>query len=101
MTVYNLPTHQLEEKINQGQIYGVPDAQSSAPGQVVLMTAKQPLATVPTTLNHWPPQRFQVYAVLTDPENQLGVTPWINRLSHDIHWLHKAAGLSIDITINQ
>ena len=98
-TIVNPPLSQIEEKINQGQIYGVADAQSAAPGQVVLLTTPSSLATPPTTLHHWPSHRFHVYAVLTNPENQLGVTPWINGLSHDVHWLHKAPGLSIAVVI--
>ncbi len=99
VTVRNPSAGTFAEKISQGKIYGVADAQPNAPGQVVMLTAKQVLATPPTTLHHWPPQRFNVVAVFTDPENQLGVTPWINGLSHDVHWLHKAPGLSIAVVI--
>ena len=96
-TIVNPPLSQIEEKINQGQIYGVADAQSAAPGQVVLLTAPSSLATPPTTLHHWPPHRFHVYAVLTDPENQLGATPWINTLHQRIHWLTLGSGVTIQV----
>ena len=98
-TISNPPRSQIEEKINPGQIYGVADAQSAAPGQVVLLTAPSSLETPPTRFPHWPPHRFHVYGVLTEPKNQLGATPWINGLSHDVHWLHKAPGLSIAVVI--
>ena len=99
MTIHNLSTAQIAKKINQGEIYGVADAQPNAPGQVVMLTAKQLLASPPTTLNHWPPQRFNVVAVFTDPENQFGATPWINGLSHEVRWLHTIHGLSIAVAI--
>ena len=99
VTVRNPSAGTFAEKIAQGKIYGVADAQPNAPGQVVMLTAKQVFATPPTMLHHWPPQRFNVVAVFTNPENQLGVTPWINGLSHDVHWLHKAPGLSIAVVI--
>ncbi len=99
VTITNPPLSQIQAKINAGQIYGVPDAQPGVPGQVVLMTAKASVATLPTTLNHRPPQHFQVYAILTNPENQLGVTPWINRLSHEIHWMRKGTGIAIPVTV--
>lgn len=101
VTVRNPLVGKFAEKISQGKIYGVVDAQPNAPGQVVMLTAKQVLATPPTTLHHWPPQRFHVVAVFTDPENQLGVTPWINRLSHDVHWLKTAPNVVIHVALKK
>ncbi len=102
ITITNPPMIQILDKFYRHAIYGVADPQANAPNQMVFLTAKHAFSSPPTTLRHWPPQRFDVYAVLTNPFFQLGGpngTAWIHELSHDFHLLHKAPGLSLSVTV--
>ena len=103
ITVTNPAISQIQTKINAGQIYGLADPQSSAPSQMIFLTAKTSLTSPPTTLRHWPPQRFQVYAVFSNPPIQLGgpnATGWIHGYGHEVHLLHKAPGISPKVMVN-
>ena len=103
ITVTNPAISQILTKLSAEQIYGLADPRSGAPSQMIFLTAKTSLTSPPTTLRHWPPQRFQVYAVLSNPPIQLGgpnATAWIQGLSHEVHLLHKAPGISPKVMVN-
>lgn len=56
----------------------------------------------PTTLHHWPSQRFEAVAVLNNPGTQLGTgtgTLW-NQMTSNIYWLKLASSTVLPSTIN-
>lgn len=59
------------------------------------MKERQTHPVTPTTVRHWPSTRFEVVAVLNEPQNQFGSTAWGNKLSREIHWLHLASNVNV------
>ena len=66
-----------------------PGYSSQAPREIFLLPKG---FSIPTTLHHWPAQRFQPIAVIDDPQTQIGTctgTLW-NQMQATIYWLKPA-----------
>jgi hypothetical protein len=67
-----------------------PGYSSQAPREIFLLPKG---FSIPTTLHHWPAQRFQPIAVIDDPETQIGTgtgTLW-NQMQSSLYWLKPAS----------